>query len=135
VNEQVWAFWDVLPTLAELTGQSPPGELDGISILPALLKGEAVEHPPLYFEFHERGFSQAARIGDWKGVRLAPGQPLELFDLKTDVAEAKNVAAEHPEVVKQLGDFLTSARTDSELWPIQPARPAGGKKKGKGKQP
>ncbi|MEX2172928.1 MAG: arylsulfatase [Pirellulaceae bacterium] len=133
-SEQVWAFWDVLPTLAELTGQSPPGGLDGVSILPALVDGKRVEHPPLYFEFHERGFSQAARIGDWKGVRLAVGAPLELYDLKTDVAEASNVAADHPDVVRQLDAFLKSARTESELWPIQAGRPAKGKNKAKRKQ-
>ena len=44
--------------------------MDGISILPALLEGKAIEHPPLYFEFHERGFTQAACMGDWKAVRL-----------------------------------------------------------------
>ena len=69
VSDQVWAFWDVLPTLAELVGQKPPPGLDGVSVLPALLDGKPVEHPPLYWEFHERGFDQAARIGDWKAVR------------------------------------------------------------------
>ncbi len=37
VSDQVWAFWDLMPTLAELTGQKPPPNMDGVSILPALL--------------------------------------------------------------------------------------------------
>ena len=40
VSDQVWAFWDFLPTMAELTGQTPPPGCDGISILPALLEGK-----------------------------------------------------------------------------------------------
>lgn len=119
VSEQVWAFWDYLPTMADLTGQKAPTGLDGISILPALLEGKAIEHPPLYFEFHERGFTQAARIGDWKVVRLAPGQSLELFNLKADLAETRDVAAQHPDVVKRFEDYLKTARVESELWPVR----------------
>ena len=129
VNEQVWAFSDFLPTMAELTGQPKPSDTDGISILPTLLKGEVVEHPPLYFEFHERGFNQAARIGDWKAVRMAPELPLELYDLKTDLAEANNVAIQHPDVVRKFDEYLRTARVDSELWPIRSAPPAAKKKK------
>jgi arylsulfatase A len=116
VSQQVWAFWDYLPTMAELTGQPAPAGLDGISILPALLEGKAIEHPPLYFEFHERGFTQAARIGDWKAVRPGLARPLELYDLKTDLAEADDVAAQRPDVVKRFEDYLKTARVESELW-------------------
>jgi len=126
-SQQVWAFWDFLPTMAELAGQPAPAGLDGVSILPALLKGNVVPHPPLYFEFHERGFTQAARIGDWKAVRLGTQQPIELYDLRTDISEERDVAAQHPKIVKQFADYLNRARTDSELWPIKetPAQKAG----------
>ena len=118
VSEQVWTFWDFLPTMAEFIGQPTPKGLDGISILPALLEGKTMEHPPLYFEFHERGFTQAARLGDWKAVRLGTKKPIELYDLKSDLAEAHDVAAQHPDVVKRLDGFLKTARADSEKWPI-----------------
>jgi arylsulfatase A-like enzyme len=124
VSEQVWAFWDVLPTLAELTAQTPPAGLDGVSILPALLEGKVVERPPLYFEFHERGFDQAARIGDWKAVRHGLKLPVELYDLKGDLGERRDVAAGHPEVVKRFEDYFKDARTDSATWPIR-ERPKG----------
>ncbi len=76
VSDQVWAFWDIPPTLAELAGTTMPGVIDGTSVLPVLLgKSKSVEHPPLYWEFHERGFKQAVRSGKWKGVRLAPENP------------------------------------------------------------
>jgi arylsulfatase A-like enzyme len=131
VSDQVWAFWDVLPTLAELTGQKPPAGIDGISVLPALLDGKPVEHPPLYWEFHERGFDQAARMGDWKAVRLGKGGPIELYDLKTDPGEKSNVAAAHPELVKKFEAYLKSARVDSELWPIRETPRKGATKKGR----
>ncbi|MBE0540199.1 MAG: arylsulfatase [Verrucomicrobia bacterium] len=137
VSEQVWAFWDLLPTLAELTGQKPLPDMDGVSILPALLEGKTFDRPPLYFEFHERGFTVAARIGDWKAVRLGTKLPIELYDLKTDAAEQHDVAAQHPAVVKGFEEFLKSARTESEVWPIRENRTQGSaaKKKAKAKQP
>ncbi|MEO6809291.1 MAG: sulfatase-like hydrolase/transferase, partial [Isosphaeraceae bacterium] len=127
VSDQVWAFWDFLPTMAELTGQAVPVDVDGISILPVLLEGKAIKHPPLYFEFHERGFDQAARIDDWKAVRQGVNGPIELYDLKTDLGENHNVAADHPDVVQRFADFFKSARVDSPLWPIQ-AKSKGKKK-------
>ena len=127
VSDQVWAFWDVLPTLSELTGQRVPPGLDGVSVLPALLDGKTVEHPPLYWEFHERGFDQAARIGDWKAVRHGLKKPIELYDLKSDPGETTDVAAKHPDVVRRFEEYLKSARTDSEIWPIR-ERPAGASK-------
>jgi arylsulfatase A-like enzyme len=119
VSDQVWAFWDFLPTMAELTGQPAPAGLDGVSILPTLLQGKPVEHPPLYWEFHQRGFEQAARIGDWKAVRHGLKKPIELYDLKTDLGEAHDVAAQRPDVVKRFEEYLKTARVDSEIWPIR----------------
>jgi arylsulfatase A-like enzyme len=121
VSDQVWAFWDFLPTAAELAGAKLPSGLDGLSIVPTLLaKGEQKHHDYLYWEFHERGFQQAVRMGDWKGVRLKRGEPLELYDLKTDVGEMRNVAKEHPEVVAKIESYLKKARTVSDQFPVQP---------------
>jgi arylsulfatase A-like enzyme len=52
------------------------------------------------------------RIGDWKAVRLAPTQPLELYDLKADRGETHNVAADHPDVVARIEAYLKTARTE-----------------------
>jgi arylsulfatase A-like enzyme len=117
-SDQVWAHWDLLPTLAEVAGVKPPANIDGVSMLNALRGRRQRDHEFLYWEFHERGFSQAARMGDWKAVRKSPDSPLELYDLKNDLGEQNDGAAKHPEIVKKIEDYLKTARTESELWPI-----------------
>ena len=119
-----WAFWDFLPTAAALARTNAPGPSDGISFLPTLLgQPQTNRHEYLYWEFHERGFQQAVRMGDWKAVRPAAGAALELYHLSTDIGEQHNVAAQHPEVVAKLEDYLKTARTESAYWPVKPATP------------
>jgi arylsulfatase A len=119
VSAQPWAHWDMLPTLAEIAGAKAPPNLDGRSMSRAL-KGEApVAHEPMYWEFHERGFQQAARLGDWKVIRLKNGAPLELYNLAADPAETTDVAAIRPDVVAQFEKYLATARTPSERWPVK----------------
>jgi arylsulfatase A-like enzyme len=122
VSDQVWAFWDLLPTLAEAADLPVPSGLDGISMLPAWLGKPQRNHEYLYWEFHEGGFKQAVRMGDWKGVRPAPGKPLELYDLRTDVGETRNVAAQHPDVVARMEKILAGARTESAEFPVRAGR-------------
>jgi arylsulfatase A len=104
-----------------LAGETIPAGIDGISVLPALLKGTPVEHPPLYWEFHERGFDQAARISDWKAVRRGSKNPIELFDMKTDSAEKHDVAGDHPDIVQKFAAYFKTARVDSDDFPIREA--------------
>jgi len=119
-SDQVWTFWDFLPTAAELAGATAPAGLDGIAVLPTLLgKGEQKQHDFLYWEFHERGFQQAVRMGEWKAVRSASGEPLELYDLRTDLAEKHNVAGQQAEIVDRIEEYLKTARTASSRWPIK----------------
>lgn len=125
-SDQMWAFWDFLPTMAELTGQTPPPGLDGVSVLPAILHRTPMEHPPLYFEFHERGFDQAARMGGWKAVRHGTKKPIELYNLSLDPAEQHDVAADNPAIVQRMDAFLKASRVDSQLWPINET-PRGGR--------
>jgi arylsulfatase A-like enzyme len=116
-SNQVWAFWDFLPAVADMVGLRDGGEVDGISMLPALLGKSQRDHEYLYWEFHEGGFKQAIRMKDWKAVRLAPGRPLELYDLRTDISESNDIAGKRPEVVKRMETLLATSRTPSKDWP------------------
>lgn len=108
------AFWDFLPTAAELAGTSAPRGIDGISIVPTLLGRAQKPHEYLYWE--RRGgpdkLTRVVRMGDWKGYQETTGAPMELYDLATDRAEAKNVAAAHPDVVARIAKIMAGARVD-----------------------
>jgi arylsulfatase A-like enzyme len=128
----------VFATIAEIAGVEPPPKTDGISFRPTLVSGHPGrpyqnEHEFLYWEFHERGFQQAARMGKWKGVILKRGGKLELYNLGNDIGEEHNVADKHPEVVAKIEAHLKTARTENPDWPIRPAPRAKGKGKSKGR--
>lgn len=122
VSDQVWAFEDLLPTLVQAAGLEPPRGLDGISMLDAWLGRPQRDHEYLYWEFHEGGFKQAVRMGDWKAVRLAPEKPVELYDLARDPGETHNLAAERRDVVERIQQILARARTESPEFPVRPTR-------------
>jgi arylsulfatase A-like enzyme len=129
VSDQVWAFWDFLPTSAEIAGVPVPEKTDGISILPTLLGGKQTnQHDFLYWEFHEKGSKQAVRMGDWKAVRPEIGKSLELYNLKTDLHEDRNVAGENPEVIARIEAYLKDARTESKRWTLKTAEEANREK-------
>lgn len=50
-------------------------------------------------------------MGQWKAVRLRPGAPLELYNLREDIGESTNLAADHPEVIARIEAYLKTART------------------------
>jgi arylsulfatase A-like enzyme len=116
-----WWFPDVLPTLAALGGAAVPSGLDGTNIWPVLSGQTAPEltERKFYWEFHEGGFTQAARWRDWKAVRNFLDDPIELYDLARDPGETNNLASAHPEVVAQMESFLKSARTENPDWPVR----------------
>lgn len=135
-SDAQFAFWDFLPTAAELAGASDkvPPKLDGISFVPTLLGKPQTPHEYLYWEFHERGFTQAIRAGNWKAVRHGTTAPIELYDLSKDLGEASNVTGEHPQVVARMQTLFSQARVDSPEFPItdrprKPAKPVAKPKK------
>ena len=50
------------------------------------------------------------------------GRPLELYNLKTDIAEKNNISAEHPEIIAEIEAYLKTARTDAPHWPVMPPK-------------
>jgi arylsulfatase A-like enzyme len=109
----------MLPTLAELAGAKPPAGIDGMSMARALRGEQQPTHEFMYWEFHERGFQQAVRMGHWKAVRLKKDAPLELYDLPDDPYEQRNVAERNPDVVARIETYLKTARTESTRWPVK----------------
>lgn len=119
VSGQIWAMWDFLPTAAAIAGVDAPKGIDGISMLPALQgKAQRQQHESMYWEFHEGGFFQAARMGQWKAVRKNGG-PLELYDLSSDLGEQHDVASAHADIVEKIETYLKTARTESGHWPVK----------------
>jgi uncharacterized sulfatase len=122
VSHHVGYFGDIRPTFAELAGATPPAKHDGLSFVPTLLGRDADQkrHEFLYWEFYEGGVSQAVLIeGRWKAIRhKKPSNPIELFDLRDDIAEQHNLAASHPELVARAADLMKSAHVDNAHWKL-----------------
>ncbi|MGD2016590.1 MAG: sulfatase-like hydrolase/transferase [Planctomycetota bacterium] len=97
---------DLAPTFLAAAGH-PAGAaaaLDGVDLGPAL-RGDAPDltaDRPIYWRRSGSEGPIAARRGRWKLVRNDRAAPPELYDLEADVSEREDVAAEHPEVVRDL---------------------------------
>lgn len=107
------AFWDFLPTACELAGAKTP-TTDGISYVPTLLgqDDQQKKHEYLYWASSEGTTSVGVRMGQWKLVRYRAKKGKELpnewrlYNLSNDIAEEHDVAADHPELVKQIQGLL-----------------------------
>ncbi len=128
-TDQISAFWDVFPTLADITGYTLDNRLDGISFFPTLLEqnDKQKKHDYLYWEFHEKGGRQAVRMGKWKAVKYNvfqnPNASIELYDLSIDIGEKVDIANQHPEIVKEMLLILESARKPSPVFPFAQDKP------------
>lgn len=120
-SDHVSAFYDMLPTLCDVSGATAPRDIDGISVLPTLLDQEQPQHEYLYWEFPAYGGQQAVRMGDWKGIRQKMFQgnlEIELYNLATDRGESQNVAADHPQIVAKMAAAMQAAHVPSQRYPF-----------------
>jgi arylsulfatase A-like enzyme len=121
-SDHISAFWDIMPTFAELAGVPAPDNIDGISILPTLLgkPEKQKQHEYLYWEYGARGGKTAVRMGPWKAVRLNtvqnPNSAIELYNLDSDISEENNIAERHPDIVAKMENIMRSAHTDSPYY-------------------
>ncbi|MDN5214480.1 arylsulfatase [Fulvivirgaceae bacterium BMA12] len=113
-SHHISAFYDVLPTICDILDIPDPKNTDGISFLPALLGKPQRQHEYLYWEFPANTGQQAVRMANWKAIRknLFEGEmDIALYDLEKDPREQDNVAAQHPEVVREMAAIMKKART------------------------
>lgn len=120
VADGPWAFWDFLPTAAELAGAKYPAGFkpDGLSLVSYLRGGDAPARDYFYWELHEQRPIQAVRFGHWKAVRNGHDRPLELYDLVTDAGEARDLAASKPDLVARAEAIMKAAHTPDPNWPL-----------------
>ena len=114
VSDHVGYFPDVMPTLCELAGVEPPAT-DGISFLPALEGRRQPQHEYLYWEFPGSKGWVAVRWGEWKGLlrRVKEGNDrFELFNLSDDPREEHDLAAQHPEIIDRMWQFVSASHTE-----------------------
>ena len=110
---------DFFPTLADALGQTNAPRHDGVSLLPLLknpkapLKREALFwHYPHYYP--RMTPASAIRAGDWKLIHYYEDNRMELFNLKTDPAETKNLAATQSAKAKALREKLDAWRKETD---------------------
>lgn len=123
--DQIATTMDLLPTFARLAGVAPPQEriIDGRDVWPVLSGQAGAKSPHEAFYYYYMDQLQAVRSGQWKlhlpleakRANLTGGTtpaPAELYDLDADIGESKNVATDHPDVVKRLLGLAQAARED-----------------------
>jgi arylsulfatase A-like enzyme len=112
---------DIFPTVLEAAGlpQRPELHKDGISFI-RLLKGKTKPlHDALFWHFPHYGTlgsgpCSSVRVGDWKLIEWLEDDSAELFNLATDLSEKNDVAAQHPEIVRQLRERLHAWRKETD---------------------
>ncbi len=110
-----WAYWDLMPTAAELGGAECPAT-DGVSIAP-ILRGEVhrlADRPPLYWE---HGNAQSVRLAQWWAYRSDPEQPVEVYDADQDPQQQHDLAADLPEVVSRVEEIMASEHEENLYFP------------------
>jgi len=115
LNSQYVMVDDLFPTILEMAGVDYKDRItqviDGRSFVP-FLKNEKLrdQDRPLYWHFphtYDRFPYSSVRKGDWKLIYRHLDQSLELYNIPQDISESKNLAAENPDLVKELASLLS----------------------------
>ncbi len=122
-TSHVSAFWDILPTIQDLTNDQGKETTDGISILPTLLnKGKQKQHKHLYWEFHEDGGRQAVIYKHYKLIKFKVKDPqqsyVELYDLKKDPQEQHPI--QNAKLTKKILKLIAQEHRESTIFPLIP---------------
>ena len=113
---------DFFATFADILNEKKvPENLDGISLLPAILGKAKLNRDTLYWHYphyHHQGYlpAGAIRVGDYKLIEWyegsigGKGNPYSLYNLVNDVGEMHDLAAQYPEKVKEMAAALKKWR-------------------------
>ncbi|MDG2213949.1 MAG: arylsulfatase [Verrucomicrobiota bacterium] len=115
-----WYFGDFMATASELAGTKAPAGIDSESFVEVLHGKKKVRKNPLYWEFYEKGSAQAVRFGKWKAIRqpMFTGK-IQLYDLSSDPAEARDQAGENPQLVRQAVSLMEKMHTPDPNWKVR----------------
>jgi arylsulfatase A-like enzyme len=132
-NEPVISL-DLLPTALALAGAPPPEKpLDGVNLIPHLTgANKAAPHERLFWRTGG-GATWAVREGRYKLASVAKAERPQLYDLESDIGEARDLAAEKPDVVKRLAAAFEAWNAQLVAPIFESPRP-GQKKNQKGKK-
>lgn len=119
VSDHPSAFWDISPTVRELSGAKEQADTDGLSLVPTLLgKGEQKKHEQLYWEFFEGGGKRAILKGNWKLILYNTNKDAnpraELFNIQKDPSEKTDLSKKNSGKVAELTTLMGQVRTPSE---------------------
>jgi arylsulfatase len=123
------ASYDLLPTFCTLAGIAPPADrdLDGTSLLPLFVGRPLARTRPLYWQY-DRAIGGPNRIalrdGDWKLLANADLSRFELYNLRSDISEERDLAASEPERLAALSAKLrqlhAEVKAEGPTWPAGP---------------
>jgi arylsulfatase A-like enzyme len=120
-SDHVSAFWDILPTIQDLTGHQQAEATDGISILPTLLdQGKQRNHERLYWEFHEDGGRQAAIYKNYKLIKFNVKDRnktyYELYNLDMDPREKQPL--KDKKLANKILKIIDQEHIESPIFPL-----------------
>lgn len=127
INDAIFSTVDFLPTIAHLAGYQVPDDriIDGVDQT-ALLLGKSEKGARDHFYYFCKNSLHGVRKGKWKlllanrenyygYVKDTGSKEMELYDLKSDIGETRNLAKKHPEVVKELLQLVKAFQWPAKL--------------------